>query len=38
MKELEDKYELNKGNLSRYIYSFAHRADFTDELEDNMTK
>jgi len=27
---------LNKSNLSRYIYSFSHRNDFTHELKDKM--
>ena len=29
---------LNEKNLSRYIYSFAHRDDFTHELGDSMAK
>jgi hypothetical protein len=29
---------LNECNLSRYIYSFAHRDDFTSELGRSLAK
>jgi NADPH-dependent 7-cyano-7-deazaguanine reductase QueF len=30
--------QLNEKNLSRYIYSFSHRNDFTHELKERMQK
>ena len=38
MQRVKTDSGMNEKNLSRYIYSFAHRNDFTHELKEQMAK